>query len=1358
MTCRHPDNRSGAPASRSRLGVGSFFVVVSWFLCGAAAGTFTAFGPQNYLRDEGEPVTVLTSFPILNPNTQYVLQIYNGGLVDGEFERVSSSVIMLNGAPLFGPEEFNQGVAFLEKPVPLNPENVLSVELRGEPGGGITILIVGVDNEPPSITAQISPQPNAGGWNNSDVTVTFDCADAISGVASCPEPVTVTVEGEGQSVTGTATDRAGNTASVTVTVSLDRTPPAITPVRSPPPNANGWNRTDVSVSFTCADALSGVTACPDPVLVVSEGADQEVQGTAADRAGNTASVTLAVNLDRTPPAVSPVVSPAPNAAGWHASDVTVSFSASDDLSGVEFVTSPVTLTEEGAGLAVTGGATDRAGNGATTTALVNLDRTAPSLDVTGPSGTVIGDSTPEVTLQYADPLSGIDAGSVRVSVGGNLLAGCTAGPTSASCETPPLTSGDYSVVAQIADVAGNLVGRVHSFTLSLATPLDVTITGPATGHLTRELSVEVTGTLDPAAETVTVNGVAAVLGGGVFVAAGVPLIEGNNALTAVATNAAGGVGTATVTVVRDTTPPTVLIESPAAGQVVTSSTVAVVGLVNDIVTGTVNAEDCRVVLTGRAGAATASIANRTFMVEMFPLVPGPNTITAVATDAAGNSSPSFHVQVIRQDLAGQRIRAVTTGNLVGTVNGGLGTPLVAELISATGAPVPGRNVTFAVTRGDGTLTSGGDSGRTLTLPTDAMGRADVSFTLGSRAGVGNQRVTATAVGFVGEVVFMASALNGPPTAIKTFMGEMQAGAVGRPLPDPFIVFVHDAAGNPVQGVPVTFQVTAGGGNIGGSPSAVVPTDGDGRAKIALTLGPEPGISNNLVEAGFPGLAGLPAVLTATALPIGPPEATRLSGVVLDNSNVPVPNATITVDGTALQAVTNENGRFSIGGVPVGTLHFEVDATTTTRPGTWPVLHFVVTTVSGQDNTIGMPIFVLTIDTPSARIVGGPEDVTLNMSNVAGVELTVFANSVTCLDGSHQCAVSISQVHNDKVPMPPLEGAAPRLIWTVQPPGTRFDPPARIAYPNVDGLPPGAVTEIFSFDHDLGQYVSVGTGTVSDDGSVITSDPGGGIAHAGWGYPRPAPVPLTCLARECSPDADVDPLDCVVPLAGDPCSNEGCQVVSLPDTNPCGTTLINPFVTTSAVRRQCGFCSDGLCLLGLRPPPEAPTCDQSPGSPELFRCQINKVFIEATGVPALVTFANEGTHSGQVESIYGCAEEGTDISTCGPVSKSWHYCDRAFDLRSRDKCLDLSLSLAELLNQLPGGNAKVEFRGRANEHIHVEFRTSGSQCRNGIVCGGVGQEPCLVCSWIRLLEGENEPPGATVQFFDGARNYLMCEQE
>ena len=39
--------------------------------------------------------------------------------------------------------------------------------------------------------------------------------------------------------------------------------------------------------------------------------------------------------------------------------------------------------------------------------------------------------------------------------------------------------------------------------------------------------------------------------------------------------------------------------------------------------------------------------------------------------------------------------------------------------------------------------------------------------------------------------------------------------------------------------------------------------------------------------------------------------------------------------------------------------------------------------------------------------------------------------------------------------------------------------------------------MYSFDHDLGIFVSIGTGTVSEDGMLVKSDPGVGVVKAGW---------------------------------------------------------------------------------------------------------------------------------------------------------------------------------------------------------------------------------------------------------------------
>lgn len=84
------------------------------------------------------------------------------------------------------------------------------------------------DTVPPIITASLSSPANAAGWHNADVTVSFTCLDMESGIASCPAPVTVSTEGTAQVVSGTAIDNAGNSASTSVIINLDKTPPLLT--------------------------------------------------------------------------------------------------------------------------------------------------------------------------------------------------------------------------------------------------------------------------------------------------------------------------------------------------------------------------------------------------------------------------------------------------------------------------------------------------------------------------------------------------------------------------------------------------------------------------------------------------------------------------------------------------------------------------------------------------------------------------------------------------------------------------------------------------------------------------------------------------------------------------------------------------------------------------------------------------------------------------------------------------------------------------------------------------------------------------------------------------------------------------
>src|SRR5262249_44160777 len=154
------------------------------------------------------------------------------------------------------------------------------------------------------------------------------------------------------------------------------------------------------------------------------------------------------------------------------------------------------------------------------------------------------------------------------------------------------------------------------------------------------------------------------------------------------------------------------------------------------------------------------------------------------------------------------------------------------------------------------------------------------------------------------------------------------GVINQPLPRPLIAVVVDSGHNRLAGAPVTFTVIRGGGHFACQPGVTVTTDSDGRAAAALTLGPHEGNADNLIKATFPSNQSFPAAFTASGRVSGDPARTIISGVVLDNSNVPIPGVTIRAvltnimhsNVSALQSVaavqTNAQGQFSIPQAPV----------------------------------------------------------------------------------------------------------------------------------------------------------------------------------------------------------------------------------------------------------------------------------------------------------------------------------------------------------------------------------------------------------------------------------------------------------
>lgn len=101
------------------------------------------------------------------------------------------------------------------------------------------------------------------------------------------------------------------------------------------------------------------------------------------------------------------------------------------------------------------------------------------------------------------------------------------------------------------------------------------------------------------------------------------------------------------------------------------------------------------------------------------------------------------------------------------------------------------------------------------------------------------------------------------------------------------------------------------------------------------------------------------------------------------------------------------------------------------------------------------------------------------------------------------------------------GSSFMAAFSVQPPGVHFDPPARVSLPNL-GAEPGSEVDVFSFDHDVFEFIKTGVASIEPDGSLMRSAPGLGIFESGWGGCVTPPVPngnscgfSTCL--KCGPD-------------------------------------------------------------------------------------------------------------------------------------------------------------------------------------------------------------------------------------------------
>jgi hypothetical protein len=185
-----------------------------------------------------------------------------------------------------------------------------------------TFDVTVTDTTAPTVVTRVDRSANDAGWHDGPVTISYTCFDTGSGVASCPEPTTVTADGADQLVTVTAYDNAGNETDATTVVSIDASAPVIIETLSAAPNEAGWHDAPVTIDYVCTDATSGIASCSEPVSVTTDGADQRVTGRAVDVAGNAASVTRLVHLDQVAPVAAMTSAPTSSTVAGTVTDAT----------------------------------------------------------------------------------------------------------------------------------------------------------------------------------------------------------------------------------------------------------------------------------------------------------------------------------------------------------------------------------------------------------------------------------------------------------------------------------------------------------------------------------------------------------------------------------------------------------------------------------------------------------------------------------------------------------------------------------------------------------------------------------------------------------------------------------------------------------------------------------------------------------------------------------------------------------------------------------------------------------------------------------------------------------------------------
>jgi hypothetical protein len=228
----------------------------------------------------------------------------------------------------------------------------------------------------------------------------------------------------------------------------------------------------------------------------------------------------------------------------------------------------------------------------------------------------------------------------------------------------------------------------------------------------------------------------------------------------------------------------------------------------------------------------------------------------------------------------------------GRVGEQLEEPLRFRVLDRTDRPVAQATVVVELT---------GGSAEPDTVRTDALGEASSVLTLGQQVGEtpGAVRVIQPEGPEEVRAGFTVIAVPASANGLAMVSGDGQRAAAGTALPDPLVVEVTDAFGNPIANQTISWTVE-GGGSVSETSTT---TDAEGRSSVVRTLGPAAGPQTTL--AASTGLAGSPVVFNHTATAGSPSGVQIVSGNEQTGSPgavLPLPLVVEVVDGSGNKVV------------------------------------------------------------------------------------------------------------------------------------------------------------------------------------------------------------------------------------------------------------------------------------------------------------------------------------------------------------------------------------------------------------------------------------------------------------------------